>query len=252
MIAANLRLRNDQLARVAIVRASKGVVQNADSFQDVSSYLNLPREIRGVSKNLLRFCCELHRFLSTSILHGGLDSNSLGAFVNDFINVGVEHIRSAIDSRQTCEALWQFSKTVKWVNIWRLSISRHRVSIQSNAFDRLWSTPFLGEVFVGLVESHGVTNEVSSSSLESEFVINVFHRACIDVETYIVSKVRTQICRIAPLWLAESASLNVPIHSMKLFILLFSNRPINDERRASPASEGTFATVALGPEYCWT
>jgi hypothetical protein len=34
-----------------------------------------------------------------------------------------------------------------------------------------------------LVEGHGMTNEVSSSSLETKFVIDVFHCACVDVQT---------------------------------------------------------------------
>jgi hypothetical protein len=39
---------------------------------------------------------------------------------------------------------------------------------------------------------------------------------------------------------------------MKLFMRRFSKRPIRGDLRASPASEGTLATVALGAAPCWT
>jgi hypothetical protein len=41
--------------------------------------------------------------------------------------------------------------------------------------------------------------------------------------------------------------LYAPTNSRNFFALLFSNRPIKGERRASEASEGTFATLALLP-----
>jgi hypothetical protein len=36
-----------------------------------------------------------------------------------------------------------------------------------------------------LVESHSMTNKVPSPSLKPEFVINVLHCACVDVESYL-------------------------------------------------------------------
>jgi hypothetical protein len=39
---------------------------------------------------------------------------------------------------------------------------------------------------------------------------------------------------------------------MKVFMRRFSKMPISGERRASAASDGTLATVALGPAPCWT
>jgi hypothetical protein len=183
VVTSNLGLRNDQLAGITVVCSSKRVVQNANGLQDVSSNLNLAREVGRVSKNLLCLGCELHGRLSTPILHCGLNPHSLGAFIDDFIDIGIQHVSSTIDSRQACKSLWQLSKTVKRVDIWGFPVSGHRVTVQSNAFNRLGSPPFLVKVIVGLVQSHSMTNKVSSSSLKSEFVINVFHCACVDVET---------------------------------------------------------------------
>lgn len=53
------------------------MVQNADSFQDVTSNLDLAREVGRVGKNLLALGGELHGILSASVLHGGFDTNRL-------------------------------------------------------------------------------------------------------------------------------------------------------------------------------
>lgn len=50
---------------------------------------------------------------------------------------------------------------------------------------------------------------------------------------------------LLPLNVVGSRSLNAATHSMNFFALRFSNKPIRGDRRASLASDGTFATVAL-------
>ena len=51
---------------------------------------------------------------------------------------------------------------------------------------------------------------------------------------------------------AGSLGLKDPTHSMKLFMRRFSKMPISGDRRASAASDGTLATVALEPDPCCT
>jgi hypothetical protein len=106
------------------------MAQDADGLQDMSNDLDLSREIRWVTKDLLCLCREFHRLsVSTLVVHGSLDSNSFVAIVFNLINAGVEHVRSAINSREACESLRELPKAVQRIDIRRLSIARDRVTI---------------------------------------------------------------------------------------------------------------------------
>lgn len=189
MLSSDLRLRDDKLQRVAAVGLIDGVVEDTDGLQQVASNADLAREVRGVGENLLRLSGEAHGLaLIVTVLHGGLDSGHLAALiVKDLIHGGVEHISTAIDSRKTSETLGKLTQAVKGVDVWRLAVTGHGVDIQADAVDGFGSRSGLEEVFIGLVESHGVTNEIASVILQAELVVDLLHRALGDVEAYPMS-----------------------------------------------------------------
>lgn len=179
VLSANLRLGNDELGRVGIVGTSKRVLQDTNSSKDVANNLSLVGEVGGVTEDHLGLGLELH-LLNTS--HGRLDANSLVAVVLDLVDVGVEHVSSAVDGRQTGETLGKLAKTVERVDVRRLSVSSNRVTVQADSLDSLGSLARGGDVVVGEVESHGVANKVLCGGLEAELVIDVLHGALVDIQ----------------------------------------------------------------------
>jgi len=93
------------------------MVQDTDSLQDMTCNLNLAREVRRISEDLLRLGLEFHGLLSTAVLHRSLDANSLVTIIDNFVDVGVEHVCSSIDGGQTSESLRQLAETVEWVDV---------------------------------------------------------------------------------------------------------------------------------------
>src|SRR5690242_11042509 len=253
VLAADLRLGNDQLQRVRIVGVGNGVVENADSLEQVSSDTRLTREVGRVSEDLLGFGLELHSWAGVVLLlHSSLDTDDLATIVEELVDISVEHICTTVDSRETSEALRKFAQAVQRVDVRRLAVACHRVDIETNALDCFVCGALLVDVVVGLVQGHGVTDEVTSCGLQSELVVDVLHGAVLHIKTYIyhqqpaTSHTKTD----PPLCVAASSALYAPTHSRKLRALRFSKRPISGERRASPASEGTLATVALVAAPC--
>lgn len=183
ILPSNLRLWDDQLRRVVVISASKWMVQDTDGLQDMASNLDFAREVRRISEDLLRLGLELHGCLSAPILHGSLDANSFVTIINDLVDVGVQHVGSSVDGRETGKALGQLAETVERVDIGGFAVSRDGVSVQADAFDGFGGLTFVGQVGVVLVEGHGMSDEVSSSCLEAEFVVDILHCACRDVET---------------------------------------------------------------------
>jgi hypothetical protein len=179
VLSANLRLGNDELGGIGVVGTSERVLQNANSSEDVADNLGLVGEVGRVTENHLGLGLELH-LLNTS--HGRLDAHSLVALILDLVDVGVEHVSTAVDGRQTGETLGKLAKTVERVDVRRLSVSSNRVTVQADSLDGLGSLAGGGDVVVGEVESHGVTNEVLCGGLEAELVIDILHGALVDVQ----------------------------------------------------------------------
>lgn len=65
--------------------------------------------------------------------------NFLGIVVHETLNGFVEHVGATINSAQTSKSLRHLTQTIKWVDVRRVSITQHRFSVQSNAFDGLQS-----------------------------------------------------------------------------------------------------------------
>lgn len=180
VLAANLGLGDDQLARVAVIGVGKRVLEDADGAQDVARNLDLVLEVARVAKDHLGTGLELHLGLNTA--HGSLDADGLASFVNNLVNVGVKHIGTAVDGAETSEALGKFAETVERVDVRRLSVSCNTVSIQTNAFDGLGGAARCIEVGVGLVESHGVADEILRRRLQTKLVIDILHSAGAHIE----------------------------------------------------------------------
>lgn len=115
----------------------------------MANNLNLAREVGWVSKNLLGLGAEGHSVaLITTLLHGSLNTNSLVSVICDLIKVGVEHVSATIDSRQTSKSLRKLAKTVKGVNVWRLSITGNRVTVETDTLDGLWCSSCRGNIVI--------------------------------------------------------------------------------------------------------
>lgn len=191
VLAANLGLWDDQLARVGVISSLDWVVQDTDRLQDVASNLDLSWEVRWVTKNLLRLRSESEALsLLATLLHGGLDVSCLsGSIVGDLIKVGVQHVSSTVNSGETSEALWELSETVQWVDVWRLSVAGDRVPVETDALDGLWCSALLGDIVVSGVKRHGVADEIAGGSLKAELVEDILHGASLDVKSLVAGRV---------------------------------------------------------------
>lgn len=156
------------------------MLQDTDGTENVTDNLGLAREVRGVTKDHLGAGLKLH-LLDAS--HGGLDANSLAALGDELIDVGVEHVGTAVDGGETGKALGELAKTVQRVDVRRLSVTGNRVTVEADALNGVGGLALGGEVVIGEVEGHGVANEVLGASLKAELVVDLVHGAGVHVET---------------------------------------------------------------------
>ncbi len=178
MLAADLRLRDDELQRVAVVRAGDGMGEDADRLEQLAHDADFVREVRRVGDDLLGLGRKLHALaLVATLLHRGPDPARLAALVvQDLLDGGVEHVRAAVDGRQPGEALRQLAQPVQRVDVRRLAVARHRVDVQPDARHGVGGHAARLDVVVGLVERHRVADEVACRGFESEFVVDLLHR----------------------------------------------------------------------------
>jgi len=177
ILAADLRLWQNQLQRVAVVCVRDWVVQDTDRLEQMSCHLCLLREVTRVCNDLLRLRLKRHALvLVTALMHGCLDPRDPVSIVLDLVNVRVEHVSASVDGGETSETLRELAKTVEWVDVWGLAIPGHGVDVETDALDGVHGLPTGCEVVVGGVEGHGVADEVTRASLETELVVDFFHR----------------------------------------------------------------------------
>lgn len=182
ILAADLALGNNQLSRVRVARVCQRVLQDADGPQYVSHNLDLVGEVARVANDDLGLGLKLH--LGLDVGHGGLDADRLVALVDHLVDVGVEHVGAAVNGRQAGETLGELAEAVEGVDVGRLSVAGDRVAIQTNALDGLGGDAGLVEIRVGLVESHGVADEVFGRGLEAELIKHLLHGAGGHVEAW--------------------------------------------------------------------
>ena len=208
VLAADLRLRNDELSGIAIVRARQGVLQDANRPQNVADNLGLAWEVRGIGNDHASLGLELHLVHTR---HGSLNANGLVTIVLELINMRVKHVRASINGRQTGEALGQLAETVERVDVRGLSVAGDRVAVELDTLDDLGSLSLGGDVVVGEVQGHGMTDEVTGSRLETELVVHLLHRNVVDVQTLVGSRV-LGVERTDPLHEALHAALLEDTH----------------------------------------
>lgn len=99
MLPADLRLGNDELQRVRVVRLVNRVVQNADCLEKMANNASLAGEVARVREDGLALGLELHAaVLLAALLHSRLDPRYPAILIQDLVHVRVEHVRAAVDS----------------------------------------------------------------------------------------------------------------------------------------------------------
>lgn len=184
VLASNLGLGDDQLAGVGVVGTSQGVLQDTDGPQNVANHLSLVGEVARVRQDHGGLGLELHLGLDTS--HGGLDARELATLVLDLVDVGVQHVSTAVDGRQTGEALGQLSESVERVDVRGLSVASDRVTVEADTVDGLGGLAGGINVTVVEIKSHGVADEVTGTGLEAELFVDLLHGAVGHVQTWFV------------------------------------------------------------------
>lgn len=176
VLATNLGLGDDELDRVAVVGLVDGVVENADGLDEVADDLGLVGEVGGVCKDLAALGLELHAVtLLAALLHSRTNAGNLAVLVFHLVNVGVEHVCSAVNGRETGETLGQLAQAVQRVDVRRLSVASHGVHVKTDALDTILSHALLLNVVIGGVECHAVADEVASGLLEAVLVVDLLH-----------------------------------------------------------------------------
>lgn len=192
MLPSNLRLRNNQLERIAAIGLLNGMLQDADRFKEVAGHPDLAREVRRVGDDLLSLCLELHRLVVVvvAVLHSCLNPRNLAAIVMEhLVDAGVEHVCTAVDCGEARKALRKLTKAVKRVDVRRLPVPGHGVHIQANAVDGFGGHAGFCDVEIGLEQSHRVADEVTGVILEAKLVVYILHRALGNVQTWVISAI---------------------------------------------------------------
>jgi len=186
VLAADLGLGEDELQRVRVGGAVDGVVEDADALEQVAGDAGLAGEVGGVAEDHLGLGLELHGGVvgaGAALLHGGFDARDTAVGARgDFVDRGVEHVGAAVDGRQAGKALGQFAEAVEGVDVGGLAVAGHGVGVEADALDGLFGLAGVVDVLVGLVEGHGVADEVAGGGLEAELVIDLLHGALVEVE----------------------------------------------------------------------
>ena len=184
MLASNLGLRNDELQRITAIGLVNGVLQDADRLEQVSGNADLAREVGGVGNNFLCLGFKFHNLgVLITVLHGGLDTGDLAVLVQHLIDVGVQHVGTAVDGGKTSKALGKLTQTVERVDVWGLSVAGHGVDVETDAVDSIDSHTGLVDVLIRWVQSHGVANEITGVLLEAELIVDILHGDGGDVQT---------------------------------------------------------------------
>ena len=98
VLATNLRLRNDQLCRVAIVGVGHGMRKYANRLDQMPYHLDLSWKVARIAQDLGGFGTELHAFgIVASFLHCSLDAGDFASVVGDFIDGSIKHVGTPVD-----------------------------------------------------------------------------------------------------------------------------------------------------------
>ena len=158
--------------------------QDANRLEQMPDDMRLARKIARIGQDLLRLSLKRHALsLLAPLLHRRLDPTNFPPFIEHLVDMRVEHVCAAVNGAQAREALREFAEPVQGVDVGRFAVARHAVGVEADALDRGLGHAFCRDVFVGLVEGHGVADEVARRGFEAVFVVDFFHRALVEVET---------------------------------------------------------------------
>ena len=129
----DLILRDDNLARVGVLRARNRVLEQANRSNDLpfldDAHLTTfeflaSTKVARVTNDLLG----LHRLVAAT----NADELSI-SISDDLMNGLVEHVSPTIDGRETGKRLGKFTKAIERVDVRRFAISRHGGGVKDDA-----------------------------------------------------------------------------------------------------------------------
>ena len=133
ILAPNLVLRDDDLGTVRIVGARDGVLENANSPDDLAflnnadlaTFQGLARaEVTGVTNDLLGLYC----FFTTPY------ANEFAIGISDnLVDRLVEHVGASVDGTESSKGLWELSKAIQRVDVGRFAITGHGRRVENDA-----------------------------------------------------------------------------------------------------------------------
>ena len=97
----------------------------------------------------------------------------------NFINVGIKHVGTAMDSAKTRERLWQTSETIHGVEERRVTVFAHGFHIELHLFAGINSRSL--EVGVLDVKGNSVAQEIDSLGLKTERAVQICHGHVVEV-----------------------------------------------------------------------
>jgi len=136
VLASNLVLRNNELHTVRVIRVGDRVLENDNRPDDVVldedlvllGLVLLVHEVARVPN---------HRLGPDRLPARGHPGKLSALVVDDLVDLLVEHVGPAVDSREAGEALGQLAEAVERVDVRRFAVPRHRRRVQHNTFVRL-------------------------------------------------------------------------------------------------------------------
>jgi hypothetical protein len=154
------------------------VIQDTHSLQEMAGNPHFAREITGICDDFAALCLELHAFTTlATLLHRSFNTNSLAIFPKDLVDIGVEHVCTAVDGRKTCKSLWQLTKSIERVDVRGFTVPSHTVDVEADAGDCIFGDARCIDVVVSRVEGHAVANEVAGVRLKTILVVDFLHGA---------------------------------------------------------------------------
>lgn len=145
--------------------------------------------------------CVTHHLLGFDGLIAAAHADKLASrrVSDDLVDLLVEHVGAAVDGAQTSKGLREFTETVEWVDVGGFAVASHRSSVENDTVD-CWASG-LGNVamvhrsvrpmtktetmnsLVVKMQSHGMTNEVLSTGLKAELLVDRLHGVGVKVDT---------------------------------------------------------------------
>lgn len=163
---------NYDLHTCRVTRVWDWVVQNANC----SNYL--PFWNKSVLGGIARVAN--HNWSTGCLVSASYSTNFSTSVESDFVNLGVQHVGSSMDSAKSTECLGQSTKTIDWVQEATGSVLAVTLKIKLHLFDRVDS--WLVKISIRILQCNCVTQEIDSVFVKVVVLENVLHGCLMDVE----------------------------------------------------------------------